>query len=63
MILLHKSPIAAQEIHSSSHQKDDSLSVPIITCHWTWFQSVCMRAQGFTIAEMFSDTNRMNSLL
>lgn len=55
---LHKSPIAVPEIYSSSHQKDDSLSVPIITCHWTWFESVCVHACGFTIAGMFSDTNR-----
>lgn len=53
---LHKSPIAAQEIYSSSHQKDDSLSVPIITCHWMWFESVRVHACGFTIAGMFSDT-------
>lgn len=55
---LHKSPIAVQEIYSSSHQKDDSLSVPIITCHWMWFESVRVHACGFTIAGMFSDINR-----
>lgn len=55
---LHKSPIAVQEIYSSSHQKDDSLSVPIITCHWMWFESTRVHACGFTIAGMFSDINR-----
>lgn len=41
---LHKSSIAVQEIYCSSYQNDDSLSVPIITCHRTWQQNVhaCM---------------------
>ena len=50
---LHKSPTAAQEVRSSSHQKDDSLSVPITTCHWMWFESARVRACGFAIAGMF----------
>lgn len=54
---LHKSPTAVQEIYSSSHQKDDSLSVPIITCHWMWFEGASVHACGFTIAGMFSDIN------
>lgn len=39
---LHKSSIAVQEIYCSSYQNDDRLSVPIITCHWTWQEDVCM---------------------
>lgn len=40
---LHKSSIAVQEIYCSNYQNDDSLSVPIITCHWTWQEDVQAR--------------------
>lgn len=60
---LHKGPTAAPEIYSCSRQKDDSLSVPIITCHWMWFVGARGHARGVAVAGIFSDINRTNSLL
>lgn len=49
---LHKSSIAVQEIYCSNYQNNDSLSIHIITCHWTWQKDEHSHVH-FTTAQVF----------